>query len=151
MRLMTVRVRKRDVGRARVAVLVAALVALGLGCSRVAAYEQVFALHVTRGINAAPNIRVRLLSGPSVTCESTGVEGVTDSRGAVLLRQRYQPAGVERFVVRVHLYKVCVMQEQAWLPIWSLTTGPAPARMDLECELGSVPATCRTVAGPGRT
>lgn len=105
------------------------------GCGET--YEQKVMGYVTEGGRPAAYLPVRFLaSGDTETCDLPGAETRTDQMGVFKISQPYRRSALENFVVAIHPYRVCVQRNDQWTRVWSVTTGPAPRKLDLECRLG---------------
>jgi hypothetical protein len=113
---------------------VVALVCAVLGCSE--AYEQAIRGHVMDGNKPAAFLPVRFISsGAEDNCDLPGAEAITDRMGRFEVRQTYKPSALESLAVVIHPYRLCVQKSGHWERIWHETTGPAPTRLELECQL----------------
>ena len=119
---------------------------LSTGCSPAPPFEQQFIISVSQGGAPVPSMPVRLTTAAEESgCAAPAAEGLTDSTGRAVLRNVYHPGVVERYVVVVHPYGVCIMRRNAWVRVWHLATGPAPARVTLGCQLAAEPLCQGTV------
>src|SRR2546427_1495335 len=97
-----------------------------VACSRPPYPQRISGVLLKSG-QAAAAVRVRFISTQSAgACTTGGLDGVTDPDGRFRLDQMYNPSTIERLVVLVHSYELCVAVGGAWKPLWQETTGPAP-------------------------
>jgi hypothetical protein len=82
----------------------------------------------------AAGVPVRLVVSDDAQCGSPAAEGITNAAGTVVLKNVYRPSRMERYLVVVHPYAVCLMHDGKWTRRWRLVTGPAPDRATLRCE-----------------
>jgi hypothetical protein len=117
-----------------------------VGCSGPAPVTQEFVVLVEQDRQPAARVPVRLVLSDDTECGSPAAEGITDSAGTAVLKNVYRPSRMERYLVVVHPYAVCLMHDGRWTQRWRLVTGPAPDRATLRCEL-TVETACNGTVG----
>jgi hypothetical protein len=126
----------RNIMRAGRYVLAAVVLASSAGCAR-APYDEDISGTMTRAGKEAGSVRLRFLSSDTVQlCGQPYAEGITDDHGRFRMRLRYQPSRFESVDVVIHPYRLCVFEDGEWHSIWDLVTGPAPKRVEFQCDLG---------------
>lgn len=116
--------------------LAAIAIAPVLGCGVPSAYKEHIGGTMTRAGAAVGSLRVRFTSSETQQlCGDPYAEAVTDDRGQFQVLLRYQPSWFEYIDVVIHPYRLCVFEDNRWRSVWSLTTGPAPKRVELRCDL----------------
>jgi len=105
-----------------------------VACSRPPYAQSISGVLLKAGQGAA-GVRVRFKSTQSASACVEGLDGVTAPDGRFHLDQTYWPSMIEKLVVVVHPYELCVAVGGAWKPLWQETAGPAPRSIELECNV----------------
>lgn len=117
------------------AATIMAMMVAGCSTSR-PSFEQNFQGVILKGKKPVEAAKVRFLTSKSDGgCDVKGADAVTDKQGRFRMSQKYNAAWLESDDAAVRSYRLCVLANESWEPVWRDVRRTPPQSVDFECDL----------------